>query len=264
MPDALRRLAPEDLRALDAAVRAGRLSAPFTAAAVRTYCPGSAADDAAASLQQLADEGIRPEHLSLLLRALADARHGGRGLEEGIDLVWTGPDVPGPVSRDTGVVVRELFSAAERSVVVAGYAVYQGREVFRALAERMEVVSGLQVRMFLDVQRPHTDTTRDADLVRRFAVRFRSREWPGTRLPEVYYDPRALHMDRAVRASLHAKCLVVDERVAFVSSANFTPAAQVKNVEAGVLVRSEPFAAQLAGHFHALVSGNALLRVPGL
>jgi phosphatidylserine/phosphatidylglycerophosphate/cardiolipin synthase-like enzyme len=264
MPEALRGLAPEDLRALDAAVRSGRLWAPFTAAAVRTYCPGSAADEAAAALQQLADEGIRPEHLSHLLQALADARSGPRGLDEGIDLVWTGPDIPGLVSRDTSVVVRELFSAAERSVLVAGYAVYQGRDVFRALAERMEAVPDLQVRMFLDIQRPYPDTTRNADLVRRFASRFRSLEWSGTRFPEVYYDPRSLHVDRAVRASLHAKCVVIDERVAFVSSANFTPAAQVKNVEAGVLVRSERFAKQLAGHFHALVSGNALLRVPGL
>jgi phosphatidylserine/phosphatidylglycerophosphate/cardiolipin synthase-like enzyme len=264
MPDALRRLAAEDLRALEAAVRSGRLRAPFSPAAVRAYCPAPAADAVSIDLQQLADEGIRPEHLWLLLQAFADARRGPRGLDEGIDLVWTGPDVPGLVSRDTGVVVRELFSAAERSVLVAGYAVYQGRDVFRALAERMEAVPDLHVRMFLDIQRPYTDTTRDADLVRRFAVRFRSKEWPGTRLPEVFYDPRSLHLDRAVRASLHAKCVVVDERVAFVSSANFTPAAQVKNVEAGVLVRSEQFAGQLAGHFRALVSSAALQRVPAL
>jgi phosphatidylserine/phosphatidylglycerophosphate/cardiolipin synthase-like enzyme len=264
MPEALRSLAPENLRGLEAAVRAGRLWAPFSAAALRAYCPEPAAADAAAALQQLVDEGIRPEHLSLLLQALADARQGPRGLDEGIDLVWTGPDVPGLISRDTGVVVRELFSAAERSVLVAGYAVYQGRDVFRALAEQMEAVPDLQVRMFLDIQRTYTDTTRDVDLVRRFAVRFRSHEWPGTRLPEVYYDPRSLHRERAVRASLHAKCVVVDEHVAFVSSANFTPAAQVKNIEAGVLVRSERFAGQLAGHFHALLSSAALQRVPGL
>jgi phosphatidylserine/phosphatidylglycerophosphate/cardiolipin synthase-like enzyme len=146
------------------------------------------------------------------------------------------------VSRDTGVVVRELFSAAERSVLAAGYAVYPGRDVFRALAERAEAGPDLHVRMFLDIQRPYTDTTRDADLVRRF----RSQEWPGARLPEVYCDPRSLHVDRAFRASLHARCVVVDERVAFVSPANFTPAAQVKNIEAGVLVRSERVASQPA------------------
>lgn len=264
MPEALRSLAAEDLRALEGAVRSGRLRAPFSPAAVRAYCSALTADAVAGDLQRLADEGIRPGHLSLLLQALADARRGGRGLDDGIDLVWTGPDVPGLVSRDTGVVVRELFSAAERSVLVAGYAVYQGRDVFRALAERMEAVPDLHVRMFLDIQRPYTDTTRDADLIRRFATRFRSREWPGTRIPEVYYDPRSLHVDRAFRASLHAKCVVVDEHVALVSSANFTPAAQVKNIEAGVLVRSERFASQLAGHFRALVSSAALQRVPGL
>lgn len=264
MPEALRRLAPEDLRALEAAVRSGRLGPPFTPVALRPYCPASAASEVAGVLQRLADDGMRPEHLALLLEALADARRGDRGLDEGIDLVWTGPDVPGLVSRDTAVVVRELFAAAERSVLVVGYAVYQGRDVFRALADRMESLPTLDVRMCLDVQRRPTDTTRDSDLVRRFATRFRTQEWPGTRLPEVFYDPRSLHLDRATRASLHAKCVVVDDQVAFVSSANFTPAAQVKNIEAGVLVRSERFAAQLSGHFQVLAISGALQRIPGL
>lgn len=60
------------------------------------------------------------------------------------------------------------------------------------------------------------------------------------------------------RASLHAKCVVVDERLAFISSANFTPAAHVKNIEAGVLVRSEGFAMQLSGHFRRFEQGKTL------
>lgn len=48
------------------------------------------------------------------------------------------------------------------------------------------------------------------------------------------------------------------------TSANFTEAAQVRNIEAGVLL-DNPFIAQsLREQFESLVHRGALLRVPGL
>jgi len=181
-----------------------------------------------------------------------------------VDLVWTGPEAPEAPSRDTSVVVRELFSSATESVLVAGYAVYQGRDVFRALADRMEELPDLKVQMFLDVQRPHGDTTEDSELLRRFATRFRSNDWPGDRMPEIYYDPRSLEMDKGKKSSLHAKCIVIDSEKAFVSSANFTEAAQIRNIEVGVLIRSAYFASRLARHFKALADAGTLKPVPGI
>jgi phosphatidylserine/phosphatidylglycerophosphate/cardiolipin synthase-like enzyme len=84
--------------------------------------------------------------------------------------------------------------------------------------------------MFLDIQRKPGDTSSAAELVRRFAHRFQSDEWPtGSPTPEVFYDPRALSFDRVKRVALHAKCVVADGRDVFVSSANFTEAAQERN-----------------------------------
>jgi phosphatidylserine/phosphatidylglycerophosphate/cardiolipin synthase-like enzyme len=51
----------------------------------------------------------------------------------------------------------------------------------------------------------------------------------------------------------------VDRQVAFVSSANFTEAAQVRNIEVGVLLRSGKFAIQLAKHFEVLAAQGILL-----
>ena len=51
-------------------------------------------------------------------------------LEEVIRLVTTSPEALGAANRDTSVVVRELSHKAEESVLVAGYAVYQGQRVF--------------------------------------------------------------------------------------------------------------------------------------
>ncbi|MHC4404131.1 MAG: DISARM system phospholipase D-like protein DrmC [Planctomycetota bacterium] len=179
-----------------------------------------------------------------------------------IDLVTTGPEAPGVVNRDTSVVVRELFANAEDSVLVAGYAVYQGQQVFRALADRMVQEPDLRVRMFLDVQRGPGDTSAPAELVRRFAERFETQQWPADRpLPEVFYDPRSIESDAGKRACLHAKCVVVDNEAVFVSSANFTEAAQERNIEIGLLVRSRGLAEQVATHFDALVDARLLERV---
>ena len=217
----------------------------------------------APTLVKLTAEGLSAEHLAFFLELLATERNSQRTGEE-VELVSTGPEAAGFPARDTRIVVRELFRQADRSVLIAGYAVYQGHDVFGGLAERMDADPDLVVRMFLDVQRPYGDTSKSSEILRRFAERFRAREWPGSRLPAVYYDPRSLNMDASKRASLHAKCVVVDESIAFVSSANFTEAAQVRNIEVGAFVRSEPFARQLAQHFLGLADQRLLERLPGL
>jgi hypothetical protein len=254
MGDSLALLPDADLLALAAALRSGRLAPPFTPASVSRFCGGEHAAAAAAGLHTLAEEGMAPRHLALLLEAAAQAR--GWPPSEGrlLDLVWTGPEAPGRAIRDTGVVVRELFRSARATVLVVGYAVYQGRDVFRALTEQMVEVPTLRVRLFLDVRRQHGDDAPDEVVLSRFAQRFRESEWPGETMPEVFYDPRSLAMDAAKRSSLHAKCVVIDEETAFVSSANFTEAAQVRNIEVGVLVRSPMFATRLSQQFETLTA----------
>jgi phosphatidylserine/phosphatidylglycerophosphate/cardiolipin synthase-like enzyme len=154
----------------------------------------------------------------------------------------------------------ELFAEAEREVLIAGYAIHHGRDVFRSLAARMDADAALQVTMFLDIRRSPGDTSLASEIVKRFTADFRARHWPGDRLPAIYYDPRALETDRTRHAALHAKCAVVDRRLALVTSANFTPAAQSKNIEVGAFIRSPRFAAHLAEHFDALIRCGSLLK----
>jgi phosphatidylserine/phosphatidylglycerophosphate/cardiolipin synthase-like enzyme len=119
------------------------------------------------------------------------------------------------------------------------------------------------VKMFLDVQRRPGDAASDRELLDRFARRFREQEWPGERLPQLYCDPRSLAADAARRSSLHAKCVVIDRRTALVSSANFTEAAQERNIEVGVLIRWPAFAERIADHFESLAGRGMLLPLPG-
>jgi phosphatidylserine/phosphatidylglycerophosphate/cardiolipin synthase-like enzyme len=253
-------LAGADLAALCGALRSSRLHGPFSGVSLQRYCPPAQAREVASCLQRLHDEGMKPQHLALLAESVLRGRTRAPQQADVVDLVWTGPETLGVTNRDTGVVVRELFGSAEREVLVAGFAVYQGRSIFKRLAERMEERPGLRVRLFLEVQRHPTDTSLPEELVRRFAERFRNQEWPGAKLPELYYDPRSLDREAAKRSSLHAKCVVIDRRVALVTSANFTEAAQTRNIEVGALIQSAWFAMQLAGHFGVRADAGALKR----
>ncbi|MGH9474211.1 MAG: hypothetical protein ACRD1M_15880, partial [Terriglobales bacterium] len=217
MPRPLASLAPADLRALAAALRQKRLRPPYAAAGDVVHA--SLAPDVAGELARLGEAGCTPEGLAAVCESFLAAQ---TPPVPAIELVATAPDGTGPV-RDTTVVVHGLFQQAQRSVLVAGFAVYQGQEVFATLAARMREVPGLDVRMFLDISRAAGDTTLEREIVKRFLHRFKTEQWPSEGpMPKIFYDPRALSSDRAHRSALHAKCVVVDGAQSFVTSANFT------------------------------------------
>jgi len=100
--------------------------------------------------------------------------------------------------------------------------------------------------------------TRKDALLRRFAERFMRQEWPGPRMPELFYDPRSLAGGDGLRASLHAKCVVVDGAKAFIGSANLTEAAQLRNIEIGVMLADKVIAGAVERHVEALIIGGHL------
>ena len=129
----------------------------------------------------------------------------------------------------------------------------QSETEVETLAQRMEELPDLDVKMFLNISRPDRDTTASEILISRYKQRFIDSQWPsGARLPEVYFDPRSVADEAPVRSSLHAKCVVVDAERVFVSSANFTEAGQQRNIEVGLNIQSEWLAKQLIRHFTLL------------
>jgi phosphatidylserine/phosphatidylglycerophosphate/cardiolipin synthase-like enzyme len=250
-------ISDSDLRALAAALRSGRLSPPFTAVAVRRFVSTHAADAVAREINALGLQGLSASHIAVTLElVLRDRSH--RVVPE-VDLVTTGPEDSASAIRDTAVVVRELFASANESVLVAGYAVYRGHKVFQALADRMQQCPDLRVDMYFDIRRRPGDTSGASVLAQYFVDHFRRYEWPVDRpLPSLYFDPRSLDLSLEKRACLHAKCVVVDRQRVFISSANFTEAAHDRNIEVGLLVRSEVIASQLTAHFNALLASGVL------
>ena len=247
------------LRSLAAAFRGGQLGAAPSAFSIERVgpCPESTVRD----LLRLSGEGHSAAQLALLLELHAEKAE-LRASAVTADFVWTGPEGGGSRSRDTVVVLGELFSRAERDVLVSTFVVQQAAAVFAPLAARVDAVPTLRARIFLHVARRPRDTVQDSEILREFADRLAA-EWPGLRHPEVYYDPRGLSSDSAERATWHAKCVVVDDHLTFVTSANFTEWAQQRNVEAGVLVTGRQFTQQVRQQFDRLVEARLVRRLPG-
>ena len=169
-----------------------------------------------------------------------------------MDLVLSGPDIDGIPTRDTEAVMHALLAEATEEVLLIGYVIHNAQPLLRPLAERMAKNADLNVRFCIDVSRDRNDTSSPDDIKRRFIEEFKTLHWPWEPRPSVYFDPRSLEPWGSKRSSLHAKCLVIDRTTALVTSANFTEAAQQRNIEAGVVVRDVQFANRIAEYFVSL------------
>lgn len=258
MIDPLLDLPSHQGRRLANALETGLLAPPYSPAALRSVLGQvEDGDGLAGALRQLDNWGVVGRAAAEWLRGIERAASRSRPP----DVVWSGPDVPGVHARDTRRVFDELLSSANRTVLASTYAYFDGPKAFQALAGRMEARPELRVTLLLNIQRGRGDTTATDHLVRRFADRFWTGDWPGSRRPSVFYDPRSLSVEGA-RGVLHAKAVVVDDEVALITSANLTEAAFDHNIELGLLLRDRALAASISAHFRALIERGLLLPLP--
>jgi phosphatidylserine/phosphatidylglycerophosphate/cardiolipin synthase-like enzyme len=244
----LLRLGLFELRSLRDAVAADRIDAPLTATGLQAAGFGPWVDD----LLPLVGNSNRAGVLAVLEAVIAE-RENQRPPR--LELVWTGPVGPHGTVRDTGVVVRQLFAEARRSVVIGGFRFDAGADLFAPLHRAM-VEHGVRATVFLDIEgEADTAAGGPAHAAKRIAE-FYAKNWPfdGPR-PDVYYDPRTA-VPGPPWVSLHANCVVVDERWSLVTSANFTDRGQTRNIELGVLIDDPRFAEQTVTHWRALVAAG--------
>ncbi len=225
----LSRVSTSDLERLQSALAGGRLSFPLS----RLGLQGEGLElltGEVATLNAIGREGA----LALLGAVLAERRVSSRRPE----LVWTGPESRWSGARDTAVVLADLFRGASETVLLAGFAFDHAADVLRPLHEALR--RGVSCRLFADAE---------------VAASFLREHWPfGPPFPELYgFAP-----EKGVFASLHAKCVVVDGRWVFVTSANFTDRGQTRNIEVGVLLEDARLAAVLEAQF---VAGEWFTRV---
>jgi phosphatidylserine/phosphatidylglycerophosphate/cardiolipin synthase-like enzyme len=120
----------------------------------------------------------------------------------------------------------------------------------------------LNVVLCLDISRDSGNTSDGQSIISGFATRFRQTEWPGSRLPKLFYDPRSLARGTEERSVLHAKIAVADSSSALIGSANLTEAALRRNIEIGVLIALPGLVALVRAHVEALIHNQILAAVP--
>ena len=233
----------------------------MSALSLRDHIAAAHADAVAQCFGELSQRDMPPGHIAFLLRAFAASAQAVDGSSLPIEVVVSGPDTTRS-ARDTGVVMRQLFGKARERVLAVGFAVRQGKSVFKTLADRLDNDESPEAALCIDARRQHGDTSIDRDILRRFANEPVRNEWPGKRLPRVYYDPRSLEPAGRTAGSMHAKCMVIDGREALVTSANFTEAAQERNIDLGLLVDSQSVAYRIEEHFLTLIRKVYLERLP--
>jgi len=256
--DALSAIPAHVRRRLAGALESGTLETQSSLIAVRSVLGlREGAEDVVSALGALRQLGISRIAAAAWIWAVDAAA----ARSPAVDLVWSGPEVPGLHARDTRRVYEELLGSAERSIWACSYAYFDGPRAFDVLARRMEAVPNLNVTLLLNIQRRRGDTTSADQLVRRFAERFWRTDWPGSVRPDVFYDPRSVEPE-GPGGVLHAKAVVADECAVFVTSANLTEAALDRNFELGLLVKDRALAASVASHFRGLIDRGLLRPLP--
>lgn len=258
MIEAILDLPPHIRERLAVALESGLLSGSATATALQSVLGDTEwAARASKLFGEFAAFTLSGAALAAWLRSLGKAE----ARSPRADLVWSGPEVSGVHARSTRRVYEEVIGAAEHSLWISTYAFFDGPKAFEALARRMDAVPTLKAILLLNLQRKHGDTNSADRLVRRFADRFWTIEWPGQSRPRVYFDPRALELD-GPGGVLHAKAVVADDEAVFVTSANLTEAALDRNIELGLLARHRTLAASITAHFRGLIEREMLMLMP--
>lgn len=144
--------------------------------------------------------------------------------------VWTGPESEAPQGRLTLAVLTDLVDEAQREIVLTSYATVPSVDIQAALsaAADREVAITLLLERPADNPQFHGHSNPFPNLPARRLC------WPAT--------------ERPPGASMHAKVLVVDRRIALVGSANLTGYGLERNLEGGVLIRGGRVPTLLAEH----------------
>ncbi|MED5801241.1 DISARM system phospholipase D-like protein DrmC [Gordonia sp. Z-3] len=153
--------------------------------------------------------------------------------------VWTAPNVPGLEGRTT-LAVADLVNDATATVYAATYSAGSGAGYVQALANAVE--RGVTVTVILDRGMQAKNGGAIPKVLRG------ARVWVYAPDPVAEWTPRQ-----------HAKFVVVDRSSALVTSANFSTAAAMSNLECGLLCRDSPVADGIVRQLETLYEHGALV-----
>jgi phosphatidylserine/phosphatidylglycerophosphate/cardiolipin synthase-like enzyme len=153
-----------------------------------------------------------------------------------LELVVSGPSSTVLHARRTEQVLLQLINEAQHEIVLVTFALHMHEGLRTALAEAN--VRGVRLTVLAEDHQDNPGFTGNPGtaLTELIAQRLR---WPA--------DQRTAH-----GAALHAKIVIIDSRVALITSANLTKRAAGDNLEAGLLVRGGDIAERISHHITQL------------
>ena len=254
-------MSARELRFLADAIEASRIAWPVDERQLRAAGTIGNHDECWQLLANASAMGASIDTVCWLLRRLAEERSAREAAEAMVQPVVSGPCIVSGL-RATEDAFREVIDQAVSKLLITGFVLHNGQSILRHLGDRMDAQPQLEVSLCLDISRALGESTEDGAVVAAFAERFRRSEWPGTRLPRLYFDPRSLARGSNDRSVLHAKVAIADTSRALIGSANLTQAALERNIEVGILLSVQTVIAAIKHHFDSLIHNGLLLPVP--
>jgi phosphatidylserine/phosphatidylglycerophosphate/cardiolipin synthase-like enzyme len=244
------------------ALRSGFISGPLKyeitkSALIGSGAPVQEADDLA---DFLIARGYSNETLAAMVEAIIDTRRHATDVSLSQTLVVTGPATSHTENLKTGARFIQVVQHARRELMLATFALYQGDRILEPIHDAMIRIPGLEVTLILNVARKYGDRTCNENILEAARLEF-SKNWPWSQMPSVWYFPESINMNSVDRASMHAKFVIADEERCFITSANFTEAAQKKNIEVGVELSNSHESRGLSRYFKQLMADGKLERL---
>lgn len=156
------------------------------------------------------------------------------------ELVWTGPTTPFVSARRTEQALLQVIGAAKQTLFVTSFVAYDVSTIVKALNDAS--TRGVGISMLLESSQDHGGSM-SFDVIGKMRTLV-----PSARL--YAWRERATQF---ADGRVHAKVVVADDDMCFITSANLTGHAMEQNMEAGVLLTGGQIPKLLYEHLQALV-----------
>jgi len=261
--ESLNSLTESQISALARALEDGRLSSGLSLPTISEICGTQYANSVLVELKQLVESGFTFKQAAVVVQAAHDGRAAEPDSSKVFSLVLTGPHIDNAETAATEATFDAMVEQFKKRLLIVGFSLHDGAKIFKRLAERMDADPELEVTFCFNINRKFGDTTASDEYIKGFIEDFKNKNWPKSakRRPNVYHFPTSLVIG-STTTSLHAKCYIVDNNMALVTSANISNAAQRRNMEAGVLIRHPLMVDRLFNYFMGAIDKGVLERVP--
>ena len=193
---------------------------------------------------------VSPTSLKLALFASSRTNKTISG-RQSIELIWTGPKTEGVALRQTDQALLEVISSASKELLVVSFVAYNVDTITKAITKTIR--NGIDVKMILEPENLQGGkvTFDSISRVKEMIPGIPVYRWP--------LEKRERNQQGRY-GTLHAKCAVADDHVAYISSANLTGFAMELNMELGVLIKGGDIPRRIKDHFDELIVRGLLVK----